>query len=50
MASSSVGVCEQGRLEDETKLGGPVFNPRLYKQRYNEIVKIARRMQARKVQ
>ena len=46
MASSSKG-------EEESALGvggrGPVFDPPLYIQRYDEVIKIARKIEAKKV-
>ena len=41
---------DEGRLEDEGTLGGPKFDPPLYLQRYNAVIEVARRTQARKVQ
>ena len=44
MASSS-------KREEESALGvgGPVFDPPLYIQRYDEVIKIARKVEAKKV-
>jgi len=39
----------EGSLEDEVTLGGPKFDPPLYIQRYNAVLKVARKVKARKV-
>jgi len=39
----------EGSLEDEVTLGGPKFDPPLYIQRYNAVLKVARKLKARKV-
>ena len=44
MASSS-----KQEVEEESALGGPVFHPPLYKQRYDEVTRIARKTEAKKV-
>ena len=41
---------DEGSLEDEATLGGPKFDPPLYLQRYNAVIEVARKIQARKVQ
>lgn len=37
------------KTEDEAALGGPKFHPPLYKQRYNAVLEVARRLQAKRV-
>ena len=39
----------EGPQEEEVRQGGPKFDPPLYIQRYNAVLKVAREMQARKV-
>ena len=45
-----MAVEQEGFLEDEGTLGGPKFDPPLYLQRYNAVIEVARKIQARKVQ
>ena len=45
-----MAVKQEGFLEDEGTLGGPKFDPPLYLQRYNAVIEVARKIQARKVQ
>ena len=45
-----MAVEQEGFLEDEATLGGPKFDPPLYLQRYNAVIDVARKIQARKVQ
>ena len=49
MASMTVDGQRGLAMENETGFGGPKFDPPLYKQRYNTIVALARRLQAKKV-